>query len=182
MPENTEKICTSKRRPSCEQYKPLSAFVKAAKRPDGRDNVCAECRAGARRENYDSSKRRTNHLSLHYGLTPEAYELMRQAQNYRCAACGRHEDELPTILAGRPRVDGTAALANPPLVVDHDHETGEVRGLVCVGCNSGIGHMGDDPQRLRSAAQYLENHSGSGGAPKLTVIGRSPVLPAPWPR
>ncbi len=40
--------------------------------------------------------------------------------------------------------------------VDHNHETGVVRGLLCCDCNLSIGKLGDDPARLRAAADYLE--------------------------
>ena len=42
------------------------------------------------------------------------------------------------------------------LAVDHDHETGAVRGLLCSRCNSGLGLMKDDPERLLRAIQYIQ--------------------------
>jgi hypothetical protein len=45
------------------------------------------------------------------------------------------------------------------LCIDHNHKTGTVRGLLCDGCNTGIGFMKESPIRLRLAAEYLEKHS-----------------------
>ena len=98
--------------------------------------------------------RRANLWRL-YQVTPEEIEAMRVAQSNRCAICGRHEDEIAQDVGGRPRLDGTRA-AKRGLVVDHCHKDGHVRALLCAGCNAGLGHFGDDPARLRAAADWLE--------------------------
>jgi hypothetical protein len=78
-----------------------------------------------------------------YGLTHAEYEALVIEQGGVCASCG----VTPPAFPDRKR-----------LVVDHDHVTGDVRGLLCPGCNIGIGHLGDSPARLQKAAWYLLRH------------------------
>lgn len=81
-------------------------------------------------------------LRRNFGITVADYEAMLESQGGRCAlfaVCGSTEPG-----AGRKRWH-----------VDHDHETGKVRALLCNGCNLGIGHFQDSPELLLKAAQYL---------------------------
>lgn len=80
-----------------------------------------------------------------YGLTPASYNEMLAAQGGGCAVCGTPD------VGGR--WDSTA------FHVDHDHATGVVRGLLCLGCNRGLGYFNDNPEKLRLAALYLERVS-----------------------
>jgi hypothetical protein len=80
------------------------------------------------------------------GLTREAYDAMLAAQNGACAICG--------AASGNDR--------GYRLHIDHDHETGKVRALLCHGCNTGIGGFSDNPELLRAAADYLDRHRGPG--------------------
>jgi hypothetical protein len=75
-----------------------------------------------------------------YGLTPEAYFVLRMVQGNKCAICGK----LPISTGNRQR-----------LHVDHDHVTGRVRGLLCPDCNRGLGSFHDNPGFLTQAAAYL---------------------------
>ena len=109
-------------------------------------------RAGSERSFEEN--RRFNLWRL-YGVTPEEVEALRIAQDYRCAICGRHEDEIERPAAGRPRLDGSRSVS-AALVVDHCHETGRIRGLLCNACNAGLGHFGDDADRMRAAATWLD--------------------------
>jgi hypothetical protein len=74
-----------------------------------------------------------------YRLTNAQYDAMVAQQRGLCAICGNP-----------PNVKGT-------LFVDHDHDSGVIRGLLCGHCNSGIGMLGDSLDRLRRALRYLRN-------------------------
>ena len=82
-----------------------------------------------------------------YGLTPE--EVVVLYSSPVCASCGRPW--------------GTSRDTQP--VIDHDHRTGAVRGVTCGACNLGLGHFGDDPDRLQAAARYLQQGSPEDGTP-----------------
>lgn len=77
-------------------------------------------------------------LRHHYQINITDYEVLLMNQRWVCAICGGVNHN------GRR------------LSVDHDHQTNEIRGLLCNPCNLAIGWMRDDPNRLRSAASYLE--------------------------
>lgn len=85
--------------------------------------------------------RRARHILRRYGITEGEFDALLVAQAEGCAVCGS-----PTSGNGKPT-----------LSVDHCHATGRVRGLLCSWCNRGIGYFGDDPERLRTAAAYLES-------------------------
>lgn len=84
-------------------------------------------------------------LLYEYGITLEEYDQMLEDQDGVCAIC-----RCPPTYERNGKV-----LA---LHVDHDHKTGEVRGLLCHTCNLGLGRFKDNPALLRDAAQYLEKH------------------------
>lgn len=73
----------------------------------------------------------------------EKVRAMRDQQQGRCAIC-----ETTMRIGGKPGMDQEH--------VDHDHTTGEVRGLLCSRCNTSIGKFNDDPALLRRAADYIE--------------------------
>lgn len=75
-----------------------------------------------------------------YELTQEQFENLKIAQDSKCAIC-------QDVLVFGKRF-GAA--------VDHCHLTGQVRGLLCANCNSGIAHLRDDPEVVRKALAYLE--------------------------
>jgi hypothetical protein len=80
---------------------------------------------------------RKSHLKRKYGLTPDDYDAMLAAQRGGCAICGA------------PAPEGQS------LHVDHCHDSGAVRGLLCFRCNAGLGQFDHDSERLARAASYL---------------------------
>lgn len=143
--ENAAGLRTCK---ACGETKLLTDFPFRSKARNHRDPNCKPCRnaqnaaANERRKVRDPERVRREARSVHlrnkYGLTLEAYDVRVEAQGGRCAAC-----DTPT----------------EHLLVDHDHVTGEVRDLLCNGCNCSLGHAGDSIERLRQLIAYLERHA-----------------------
>lgn len=77
--------------------------------------------------------RREYDVAYRYGISSEQLGEMSDEQGGLCAICR----------------------ALPAKCIDHDHETGEIRGLLCPSCNTGLGYFKDDPTLLRSAIEYL---------------------------
>lgn len=74
------------------------------------------------------------------GITIDQYHAKAEAQDFMCAICG---DDVRR------------------LVIDHDHKTGKVRGLLCSNCNTGIGLLRESQSVLRSAEQYIFQYAGA---------------------
>jgi len=72
-------------------------------------------------------------------LSKEDYDLLLEWQGGACALCRRPPSKVGPLLA-----------------VDHHHKSGEIRGLLCGGCNVAIGFLMEDADWLRRAAEYLE--------------------------
>lgn len=77
-------------------------------------------------------------LKKKYGISLEEYLWKFDAQDGKCGICG--EDKQYN------------------LHVDHDHNTGRVRGLLCFHCNAGLGHFRDDRDKVLAAADYLNRY------------------------
>jgi hypothetical protein len=92
---------------------------------------------------------RKYHLKRVYGMTEADFERMLAEQEHRCATCSV---EL-TIDHRKPN---TAH-------IDHCHETGRVRGILCMRCNSAVGYLRDDPALALKVAAYLQNLGQGGG-------------------
>jgi len=82
-------------------------------------------------------KNREKHLKHKYGITFEDYMQMVEKQDGRCSCCSTPDTNL---------------------LVDHNHDTDKVRGLLCIMCNSMLGYAIDNPKRLQLGIDYLERN------------------------
>jgi hypothetical protein len=156
----------------CGELKPLDEFYRMTGMADGHRNDCKACNLAAKRArtaldpqaNRDRVKRwqranrdrylakqreyvesgkkaesdRRSYLKRKYGITLEQYDAMLEAQGGVCAICRE------------PR------LKERTLHVDHDHETGEIRGLLCFRCNNALGDLRENYELFVKAADYLD--------------------------
>ena len=149
-PNRTHKICNV-----CQILKPLEEFYKESRTTDGYQTRCKQCQKSSAQisygenkphvlernaKKYDSEARRERTLKEGYGISSEIYEQMLQLQNGKCAIC---ESSEPKHNSGY-------------FVVDHCHESGSVRGLLCGECNFMIGKAKDNISTLESAINYLK--------------------------
>ena len=156
------KTCTK-----CGNKKELSDFHKDKHNPDGLTYSCKECRnkrynefysknpdkvkekndsqKSNRKAFYDSEKgivsSRRAHLKRKFGITLEYYNELLDQQEHKCAICGGYE----------------TSYRNEVLSVDHNHDTGKIRGLLCNTCNRGLGLFKDNKEILINAINYLNN-------------------------
>jgi len=93
---------------------------------------------------YNTDHRRNNHLLNTYIITQSIYDHVLLMQDGHCATC-------PATESGRKN--------DKYLIVDHDHETGEVRGLLCHHCNIMLGGAKDNISTLQNAIAYLSKHA-----------------------
>ena len=158
----------------CGVEKPLEEFYRAAGMRDGHRGECKACNLAEKHDRYLAApeaaiarvkrwqqenpdrlnayrrtrrqepavKRaeRAGHLKRKYGITIEQYDELLAAQGGKCAICRRE-----------PRPDIS-------LHLDHDHETGQLRGILCFRCNNALGDFDDDVSLLRAAVRYIESY------------------------
>jgi hypothetical protein len=119
-----------KRCPRCDTVKPRDEFYKNANSIDGMTSWCQPCTRAA------AADRR---LKDRYGITEGDYDALLAAQGGSCAIC-------------------RSAPTGKKLHVDHNHETGVVRELLCGFCNFLVGWVESRPDRLAACRSYLDRH------------------------
>jgi hypothetical protein len=125
--------------PACATYKPASEFPRNRAERRGYATYCKPCHNRITKRNIQRlhGSGRNFQLKRRYGVDAVQVEWMILQQGGVCALCG----------------DGA------PAHVDHSHENGEVRGIVCFNCNRALGYLDDQPDLFYRIAEYLEAHT-----------------------
>lgn len=157
------KVCTK-----CKIAKSVDLFVLDKYRKDGLSCRCKDCRntyynnyyknnpekaleknkkQKENRKNFYNSEKgivssRKAHLKTKFGITLEEYNKLSEKQNHVCQICGKTEMNSK----------------NKVLCIDHNHNTGEIRGLLCGLCNTALGNFLDKKELLINAIKYLEKY------------------------
>lgn len=121
---------------------------RCGKKPIHAKGLCSACYSRMKMKE-NPGKWVNSKLLKQYGITSEIYDAILKSQDNRCAICGIDSNEV---------VNGK----NTRFAVDHDHETGDIRGLLCGNCNRSLGGLKDSPQLLQNAISYLNQHTPSG--------------------
>lgn len=128
----------TKRCGDCKTRKPITAFHRRGPKRRGQP-YCKQCYVErgreARKDPAYRARQSVNSSLCKLGISREDYEAAEARQEGRCAICDRTPERR--------------------LHIDHDHDTGELRGLLCHHCNTALGNFRDDPELLQRAIEYL---------------------------
>ena len=130
----------------CKKDLPSDDFYPDKSRSSGLASKCRPCNAKKSLEWRANNPKaaavhaRRKEMKAKYGLTLEDYDELLESQGGVCAICNKPSHNYRR------------------LAVDHDHETGAIRGLLCDKCNRGLGYFKDNRTTLLKAIEYLENH------------------------
>lgn len=129
--------------PCTKGYQGIAGFTPAA--------VAAEHRR--QRRTLKRTSAYWKHVETTYGLSKGDISVLSQYQNSVCAIC---EVVFDTLEKG--------------FVIDHDHTSNKIRGLLCGNCNTGLGFFSDNPELLDLAILYLQNPPGTTALPKVSQV------------
>jgi len=143
----------------CQKEKHPEEMSVDKKRNSGLSSWCKQCRARTAKnwaaKNPERYREQQSHkkpqeylaqrdymLRYRYGISLAEYETMLEAQNRSCAICKKPASKLTYLLH-----------------VDHCHDHGHVRGLLCSGCNLYVGYVKNNPEVFANGSEYLKRHN-----------------------
>ena len=132
--------------PRCDTSKPFAEFRENASRKGGLQTYCSPCETDYQRKWRDTPEYRAYaKTKRRRGFTQEQADTLLASQGGVCGICGSHSSG-----------------SGKDWYMDHNHVTGEVRGMLCVTCNSGLGFFKDSLEVLSKAIKYLEGAKNHG--------------------
>ena len=139
LPEGDTRVCTT-----CGVEYPLTPefFIREKRRGLGLRPQCKSCNREYHRK-YQTEHYAKKRSAKNAGISVAEYDKILDEQNGRCAICG-------TLPSGKKS-----------FAIDHDHETGKIRGLLCTRCNPMLGFAQDSREILLKAVEYLLKHQGA---------------------
>lgn len=144
--QGQEKLEQSKTCSVCNKSTSLSGFY--TKTYKGKTVYCSECKqcnSVRSKKLYTSERGFKIKLKRKYNISWEQYLEMYFKQNKKCFICQK-------VL----QLAGQNASKSQTACIDHDHNTNQVRGILCVSCNTGLGNFRDNPDLLSTAIRYLK--------------------------
>lgn len=149
----------------CRESKAVTDFHVRRQTADGRCLYCKRCKSSI---DVEKRNKRMAQMTLReiasmkeaqrsvqyrhkYGITVVDYDDMYASRNGICDVCGKPDKATETG-------DNSRTRSPKHLMVDHDHVTGRVRGLIHHTCNIMLGIFQDSPEIIKRAVDYLEHH------------------------
>lgn len=164
----------SKRCCTCDELKDYSEFHKRSDSEDGYRSDCKDCRKNKRTIDYSAEEIRCKGCDRKLPKTEEFFYTYKKSPwgfRPRCRSCMRRKsmnnhynvrynlslEDVENIKVSKDNQCEICSNDVERLVVDHDHSTGDFRGILCDRCNTGLGNFKDSPQLLINAIGYLTN-------------------------
>ena len=152
MTQLQQTTVTSKRCARCKEHLSLEMFQSFKHSKNGKvyyQSKCKPCHTTYNRElrARDTTKRHGYKLKHKYGMTVQDYDALMEKQGGVCAICKNPETSRHSKSKEVQR-----------LAVDHCHESGKIRGLLCQACNTALGKFNDNLSTLESAILYLKEN------------------------
>lgn len=132
----------------CNKMKPDDAFNKRKVNTNDLQSMCKKCASIVRNERYNKNKDKeknqsyNNRIKRIYGITKDEYDIMYSKQNGKCAIC--NSDKV-----NRNKTD--------KFCIDHCHNSGKVRGLLCHNCNVLLGKLSDNIELCEKIIYYIKS-------------------------